>query len=275
VEVFVNNFKTIILLTLLTVLLVLIGSFVGGPRGMLLFFLIALAFNLGTYWFSDRIVLKMYRAKRAPDDSRLTEAVRRVSRLADAPMPKVYLIDSPHANAFATGRNPENAAVAATTGILNILDDNELEGVVAHEMAHIKNRDILIGTIASVIAGAITMLSRVAWFTGDEDDNPYVGIIIMIVAPIAALLIQMAVSRSREYAADQSGAGYVHNPSGLASALRKLHRASRKVGLNANPATAHMFIVNPLTAKGVANMFSTHPPIEERVARLEAMSRGF
>lgn len=269
-----NNFKTFILLALLTIFLVLLGSFIGGVRGMVLFFLIALAFNVGTYWFSDKIVLKMYRAKPAPEDSRLTGTVRRVSQMAGVPMPKAYLIDSPHANAFATGRNPQNAAVAATTGILDILDDRELEGVIAHEMAHIKNRDILIGTIAAVIAGAITMISRLAWFTGDEDDNPYVGIVIMIVAPIAALLIQMAISRSREYAADQSGAGYVHNPSGLASALKKLHQASRKVRMNANPATAHMFIVNPLSARGLANLFSTHPPLEDRVARLEAMSRG-
>ena len=270
-----NNLKTFILLALLTVVLVLVGSFIGGVRGMMLFFIIALGINMISYWFSDRIVLKMYRAQPAPENSRLTETVRQVARLAGVPMPKVYLIDSPHANAFATGRNPEHAAVAATTGILDILDDNELQGVVAHELAHVKHRDILIGTVAAVIAGAITMLSRLAWFTGgDDDDNPYMGIIIMIIAPIAALLIQMAVSRSREYAADESGAGFVHNPRGLASALRKLHQSSQQVRINANPATAHMFIVNPLSAKGLANMFSTHPPVEERIARLEALTRG-
>jgi len=242
---------------------------------MVIFFIIALAFNLGNYWFSDKIILRMYKAKPAPDNSRLTETVRRVSQMAGIPMPKVYIIDKPHANAFATGRNPHNAAVAATTGLLDILDNQELEGVVAHELAHVKNRDILIGTIAAVIAGAITMVSRLAWFTGgDDNDNPYLGILIMITAPIAALLIQMAVSRSREYAADQTGAGFVHNPIGLASALEKLHISSHKKRLNANPATAHMFIINPLSAKGMASLFSTHPPIEERIARLRAFSRG-
>jgi len=186
-------------------------------------------------------------------------------------MPKVYLIDNPHTHAFATGRNPKHAAVAATTGILEILDDEELKGVVAHEMAHVRNRDILIGTIAAVIAGAITIISRLGWFMGsDEDRNPLIAVIVMITAPIAALLIQMAVSRSREYAADETGAGIVHNPMGLASALRKLHLASQRRRMQVNPATAHMFIVNPLSAKGFANMFSTHPPIEERIARLEA-----
>ena len=255
--------------------MVLVGNYIGGTQGMMFFFLLALAFNLGTYWFSDKIVLKMYRAQPAGEDTRLTKTVRRVAQMAGVPMPKVYIINSPHANAFATGRNPQNAAVAATSGILDILDDTELEGVVAHELAHVKNRDILIGTIASVIAGAVTMLSRLAWFMGgDDDDNPYAGIVIMILAPIAAILIQMAVSRSREYAADKSGAGFVHNPHGLASALRKLHNSSKKIGLKANPATAHMFIVNPLSARGLANLFSTHPPVEERIARLEGIARG-
>ncbi len=268
-----NNLKTFFLLAILTVLLVLVGSYIGGVRGMVFFFVLALAFNIGTYWFSDKIVLKMYKAQPAPENSKLTQTVRRVSQMADLPMPKVYIIDSPHANAFATGRDPDHSAVAATSGILKLLDDNELEGVVAHELAHVKNRDILVGTIAAVIAGAITMISRLAWFMGsDEDDNPYAGIIIMILAPIAALLIQMAVSRSREYLADSSGAGYVHNPHGLASALRKLHQSAQKVGIRANPATAHLFIVNPLSAKGLANLFSTHPPVEERIARLEGRS---
>jgi heat shock protein HtpX len=238
---------------------------------MAFFFIIALIFNFVIYWFSDKIVLRMYRARPAPDDSRLTKAVRHVSQMAGLQMPKVCIIDSPHANAFATGRNPDNATVAATSRLLEILDDDELVGVVSHELAHIKNRDILIGTIAAVIAGAITMISRIAWFgAGDDNKNPYLGILIMITAPIAAMLIQMAISRSREYAADQTGADISHNPISLASALRKLHLASRKVRLNANPATVHMFIVNPLSAKGMANLFSTHPPVEERIARLEA-----
>jgi len=270
-----NSFKTIFLLVLLTVLLVWVGGYFGGTRGMIFFFILAIAFNLGTYWFSDKIVLKMYRAKPAPEDSQLTGTVRHVAQLAGLPMPRVFIIDSPHANAFATGRNPDHAAVAATTGLINILDQQELEGVIAHELAHVKNRDILIGTIAAIIAGAITMISRLAWFTGGDDDrNPYMGIIIIITAPIAAFLIQMAVSRSREYAADQTGAGFVHNPKGLASALRKLHMSARKVKLKANPATAHMFIVNPLSAKGVASLFSTHPPMEERIARLEGSDKG-
>lgn len=270
-----NSFKTIFLLILLTVLLVLVGDFIGGTQGMLLFFVLALVFNLGTYWFSDKIVLKMYHAQPAPENSKLTGTVRHVAQLAGLPMPKVYIIDSPHANAFATGRNPEHAAVAATAGLMNILDQQELEGVIAHELAHVKNRDILIGTIAAIIAGAITMISRLAWFTGGDDDrNPVMGIIIMITAPIAAFLIQMAVSRSREYAADQTGSGFIHNPLGLASALRKLHLSAQKVKLNANPATAHMFIVSPLSAKGLTNLFSTHPPMEERIARLEGLSRG-
>jgi heat shock protein HtpX len=269
-----NNLKTAFLLILLTILLVLVGNLIGGAQGMIFFFMIALVFNLGSYWFSDKIVLRMYRAQPAPDNSKLTETVRRVSQMAGLPMPKVYIINRPHANAFATGRNPNNAAVAATTGLLNLLNDQELDGVVAHELAHVRNRDILIGTVAAVIAGAVTIISRLAWFTGDDDNNPYLGILIMITAPIAAILIQMAVSRSREYAADQTGASVVHNPMGLASALQKLHLSSKKIRLNVNPATAHMFIVNPLSSKGMAGLFSTHPPVEERIARLRAMARG-
>ena len=270
-----NNFKTWLLLALMTVLLVLIGDWFGGTRGMLIFFILALAFNFVGYWFSDKIVLKMYRAQPAPEDSRITRTVRRVSQLAVLPMPKVYIINAPYANAFATGRNPQHAAVAATQGILNLLDDQELEGVIAHEMSHVRNRDILIGTIAAVIAGAITLISRLAWFTGGDDNrNPYMGILIMITAPIAALLIQMAVSRSREYEADHTGAEIVRNPLGLASALRKLESSSKRIKTNVNPATAHMFIVNPLSRRGFASLFSTHPPIEERIARLEAMAHG-
>ncbi len=272
-----NSLKTFILLAALTVLLILIGDLVGGPRGMMLFFIIALLMNIMTYWFSDKIVLAMYGAKPAPDNSRLTAITRQVVQAAGIPMPKVYLIEADHANAFATGRNPNHAAVCATSGILSLLNDEELKGVIAHEIAHIKNRDILIATIAAVIAGAITMISRTAFFFGGRDDenrNPILGIVILITAPIAAFLIQMAISRSREYMADATGASIIHNPYGLASALRKIHLASQRVGINANPATAHMFIINPLSARGFASLFSTHPPVEERIARLEAMTGG-
>jgi len=272
-----NSFKTIFLLVALTVLLVFVGNLIGGRQGMILFFVIALAMNLGTYWFSDKIILTMYKAKPAPEDSRLARLARPLAQSAGIPMPKVYEIDAPYANAFATGRNPQHAAVCATTGIMNILDDGELSGLIAHELAHVKNRDILIGTIAAVIAGAISMIAHTAMFFGggnDEDRNPILGIILMITAPIAAMLIQMAISRSREYAADETGAAVSHNPLGLASALRKIHMAAQKVTVNANPATAHMFIINPLSGKNFANLFSTHPPVEERIARLEAMARG-
>jgi len=270
-----NNFKTTLLLVSLTVLLVLIGGYFGGARGMMFFFLLAVGFNFISYWFSDKIVLAMYKAKPAPENSRVINTVRRVSQQAGLPMPKSYIIEAGYANAFATGRNPEHAAVAVTTGILDLLDDTELEGVIAHEMAHIGNRDILIGSIAAVFAGAITIISRLAFFTGsDEESNPYLGILIMITAPIAAILIQMAISRSREYAADSTGAGYVHNPMGLAAALEKLHRSKGKRKSTVNPATAHMFIVNPLTARGITSWFSTHPPVDERIKRLKALVGG-
>jgi len=272
-----NSLKTFLLLAALTVLLILIGDLVGGPRGMMVFFIIALLMNIMTYWFSDKIVLAMYGAKPAPEDSRLTAITRQVVQAAGIPMPKVYMIQADHANAFATGRNPNHAAVCATSGILSLLNDEELKGVIAHEIAHIKNRDILIATMAAVIAGAITMISRTAFFFGGRDDenrNPILGIVILITAPIAAFLIQMAISRSREYMADATGASIIHNPRGLASALRKIHLASQRVGINANPATAHMFIINPLSARGFASLFSTHPPVEERIARLEAMTGG-
>ncbi len=272
-----NSLKTFLLLAALTVLLILIGDLVGGPRGMMVFFIIALLMNILTYWFSDKIVLAMYGAKPAPENSRLAEITRQVVQAAGIPMPKIYMIEADHANAFATGRNPSHAAVCATTGILSLLNDEELKGVIAHEIAHIRNRDILIATMAAVIAGAITMISRTAFFFGGRDDenrNPILGIIILITAPIAAFLIQMAISRSREYMADATGASIIHNPRGLAAALRKIHFAAQRVGINANPATAHMFIINPLSARGFASLFSTHPPVEERIARLEAMTGG-
>jgi heat shock protein HtpX len=272
-----NSFKTIFLLVALTVLLVIIGDLIGGTQGMVFFFGMALVFNLGSYWFSDKIVLKLYKAKPAPEDSRLGKITRQVAQMAGIPMPKVYIMEAPHANAFATGRNPQHAAVCATTGILDLLDDQELTGVIAHEVAHVKNRDILNATIAAVIAGAITMISRMAFFFGGSDNenrNPIIGIVVMITAPIAAFLIQMAISRSREYVADQTGAQISHNPLGLASALRKISLASKKVGINANPATAHMFIINPLSGRNFGAMFSTHPPVEERIARLQAIAGG-
>jgi heat shock protein HtpX len=269
------------LMTGLTLVLLWAGNALGGQSGMTIALVFALAMNAFSYWFSDKLVLKMYRAREiskaeAPE---LYEMVRRLARKADLPMPRVYIINQPQPNAFATGRNPEHAAVAVTTGIMKILNVDELEGVIGHELAHVKHRDILIGTVAATIAGAISYLAHMAqWamiFGGrdDDDGNPLVAIVMMIVAPIAAMLIQMAISRSREYAADAGGAKIAGNPGHLADALRKLHSASQQMPMKAEPATAHMFIVNPLSGAKMAKLFSTHPPMEERVARLESMSR--
>lgn len=274
-----NTLKTGLLMVVLTVMLVALGGILGGRSGMTFALVIAFGLNFFSYWFSDKIVLKMYRAQevneaQAPE---LFSIVRRLAQKGNLPMPKVYIIDQPQPNAFATGRNPAHGAVAVTTGIMNILSGEELEGVLAHELSHIKNRDILVGTIAATIAGAISYLAQMAqWaliFGGrdDEDGNPFVAIIMMIVAPIAALLVQMAISRSREYGADKGGADLSGNPLYLANALKKLQYASQKMPMNANPATAHMFIVNPLRGGGMARLFSTHPPMDERIARLEAM----
>jgi heat shock protein HtpX len=279
-----NTLKTAFLLTLLTLLLVFIGQLVGGKSGMMIALVFAAVMNLGAYWFSDKIVLTMYRAKpiTESDNPRLYSLIRRTAAEAGLPMPKVYVIPTQNPNAFATGRNPKHAAVAVTAGILKILDEDELEGVISHEMAHVRNRDILTGSIVATIAGAISMLAYMAqWgailggFGGRDSENRGggLGLLVMaIVAPLAALLIQMAISRSREYAADQSGAKISHKPLALANALRKLEYAGRRMPLEANPSTAHLFIVNPLSGKGMANLFSTHPPIEERVARLESMA---
>ena len=275
-----NTFKTAALLTGLTLILVYGGAYLGGQSGMTIALIFALAMNAFTYWFSDKLVLKMYKAKEVNEAEapELFSMVRRLAQKAGLPMPKVYIINQPQPNAFATGRNPAHAAVAVTSGIMNILSSEELEGVLGHELAHIQHRDILIGTVAATIAGAISFLAQMAqWamiFGGRGDDrrgNPLVMIIMMIVTPIAAMLIQMAISRSREYEADAGGAKIAGNPRHLASALKKLHMASQQIPLKAQPATAHMFIVNPLTAKGLSKLFSTHPPMEERVARLEAM----
>ena len=250
-----NMLKTMLLMTGLTLVLLWAGNAMGGRSGMTIALIFALAMNAFSYWFSDRIVLKMYKAQEASraDAPELYEMLRRLSRKADIPMPRIYIINQPQPNAFATGRNPEHAAVAVTTGIMRILSAEELEGVIAHELAHVKNRDILIGTVAATIAGAISYLAYMAqWamiFGGrdDDDGNPLVALIMMIVAPVAAMLIQMAISRSREYAADAGGAKITGNPRYLANALRKLHSASQQIPMKAEPATAYMIIVNPLS----------------------------
>ena len=277
-----NTLKTGFLLALLTVLFVLIGNYVGGQGGMVMAFAFAVLMNAGAYWFSDKIVLRMYRAQEvteadAPD---LHSMVRRLATAASVPMPKVYIIPTDSPNAFATGRNPQHAAVAVTQGIMRILTSDELEGVLAHEMAHVKNRDILIGTIAATLAGAVMMLARFAQFAAifggggrdREEGGGGLGLLAMaILAPIGAMLVQMAVSRSREYQADASGARFCGRPESLARALEKIAGASRRVPLQASAATAHMFILSPLSGRGMMSLFSTHPPVEKRVEKLRAM----
>ncbi|SNB46241.1 zinc metalloprotease HtpX [Geobacter sp. DSM 9736] len=282
-----NRLKTTFLLSLLTVLMVLMGSAIGGKTGMVFAFFMAAAMNFFSYWFSDKIVLKMYGAQEIGehDHPAFYGMVRRLAIQAGLPMPRVYIIPSESPNAFATGRNPDNAAVAATEGILRILSPEELEGVMAHELAHVQNRDILVGTIAATFAGAISMLgSMLQWGAmlgaGRNDDEEGAGgivgsLVMAIIAPIAAMLIQMAVSRSREYLADETGARICGRPLALANALRKLHTASHMIPMQeAKPASAHMFIVNPLSGGSLLKLFSTHPPMEERIARLEGMARG-
>jgi len=279
-----NTLKTVVLLTFLTVLLVFVGGALGGQNGMIIAFMMALVMNFVSYWFSDKIVLAMYKAQpvteaQAPD---LHAMIRRLTQKAGLPMPKVYIIPEEALNAFATGRNPEHGVVAVTEGIMRALDREELEGVIAHELAHIKHRDILTGTIVATIAGAISMLAQMAhWamiFGGgrrddsDEGGSPVVALVMMIVAPIAAMLVQMAISRTREYEADKGGAAIAGNPYGLANALLKLERGAQIVPMHdAKPATAHMFIMNPLTGGGLMKLFSTHPPIAERVKRLKEL----
>jgi len=277
-----NAAKTALLLGALTGLMMFIGRYLGGNQGMVIAFAFAIMMNFGAYWFSDKIVLKMYRARpvseaEAPDLHRM---VRQLAQQAGLPMPKICVMPSESPNAFATGRNPEHAVVAVTQGILRLLDDNELKGVLAHELAHVKHRDILIGSIAATLAGAIMMVASMArWaalFGGlggrdDDDGGGVIGLIAMsILAPMAAMLIQMAISRSREYAADAAGASFSGSPRGLASALKKIAASSRRVPMKAEPATAHMFIMNPLSGKSLMNLFSTHPPVEERIRRLTA-----
>ncbi len=279
-----NMLKTGMLLGVLTALFVVIGYGLGGQQGMVVAFVLAFLMNVLSYWVSDKIVLAMYGAKPMSEAEapRLYAIVRRLATRAQIPMPLVYLIPTDTPNAFATGRNPEHAAVAVTEGIMRILDEDELEGVLAHELSHVKNRDVLIATIAATLAGAITYLAHMmqwaAIFGGgrasddDERGGSAIGMLFMaIIAPIAALLVQLAVSRAREYQADASGARLAGRTWGLAKALEKLETASRAAPMAANPATAHLFIVNPLSGQTLMRLFSTHPPIEERVARLRAM----
>jgi heat shock protein HtpX len=276
-----NGFKTFILLFSLSVLLLLVGQAIGGRSGMTIALILAGAMNLISYWFSDKIVLAMYGAKEV-SETELPEVHRIVNNLCQISgqeKPKVYLMPSPSPNAFATGRDPKHSAVAVTAGIVKLLSKSELEGVISHELSHIKNRDILVATIAATIATAIFHLADMAkWaaiFGGRRDDdregNPIVFIAMIIVAPIAAMLIQLAISRSREYLADETGARLCGNPMSLASALKKLAGGTERIPLDAQPATAHMFIINPFSGGGIFKLFSTHPPIEERIERLERM----
>ncbi len=279
-----NMMKTAILMAAITALFMAIGQMMGGQAGMMLALLVAVGMNFFSYWFSDKMVLKMYRARQVDAQSapRFYAMVQELAQKAELPMPKVYLIDESAPNAFATGRNPANAAVAATTGIINALTERELRGVMAHELAHVKHRDILISTISATMAGAISMLANFAMFFGGRDNegrpaNPIVGIAVAILAPLAASLIQMAISRAREFEADRGGAEISGDPQALASALQKIHRLAQGLPMEAaerHPETAQMMIMNPLSAGGIKGMFSTHPATEERVARLMAMARG-
>ena len=274
-----NWFKTTLLLGLMTALVVLIGKLIGGQQGMIYAFFLAMGMNFISYYFSDKIVLRMYRAREATpmENSRLYEIVHQIAQKAKLPMPRVYIIPEDSPNAFATGRNREHAVVAVTEGLLRLMDTDEVTGVLSHEMAHIKNRDILIGSIAATMAGAIMIIANMArWsaFLGGRSSNDRggsnaIGLLIMsILAPVAAMLIQMAISRSREYQADSTGAVFAGNPGGLARALEKLGAYSKRIPMQSSPNTAHMFIVNPLKGGNLSTLFSTHPPLEERIARL-------
>lgn len=278
-----HTFKTIVLMVFLSVFFIFVGSLIGGKQGATIALILALAMNFFAYFFSHKIVLAMYGAREVSEAEapELYNMVRRLAQRAGLPMPKVYIIDSEQPNAFATGRSPKHGVVAVTTGIMRILNREELEGVIGHELAHIKHRDILISTIAATIAGAISYLGQMAmWasiFGGGKNDenegsNPIVALIMLIVAPIIAMIIQLAISRAREYAADEGGAQIAGNPLYLANALRKLHYASQQIPMDANPGTAHLFIVNPLSGKSIMKLLSTHPPIEDRIERLEKMA---
>lgn len=269
--------RTVLLLGALTGLLLVVGNAIAGEAGLTYALVFAAIMNLGAYWFSDKLVLAMTRAREvgprdAPD---LWNVVRRVAEKSNVPMPKVYIVDQPQPNAFATGRDPQHAAVAATTGILQILDARELEGVLAHELGHVLNRDTLVSAIAATIGGAITYLAYMAmWFGGGRDrgTHPLVGLLAFLLAPLAATLIRLAISRGREFGADEAGARTTNDPLALASALAKLENARRHVPMDINPATAHIFFVNPLSGEAVTGLFSTHPPTAERIRRLRAMA---
>ena len=278
-----NLMKTAILMAAITALFMLIGRWMGGQAGMMLALAVAVGMNFFSYWFSDKIVLKMYNAREVDDSTapQFVAMVRELAQRANLPMPKVYLIDEDAPNAFATGRNPEHAAVAATTGIIRVLSERELRGVMAHELAHVKHRDILLSTISATMAGAIGMLASFGMmFGGRSSDgrpaNPIAGILVAILAPLAASLIQMAISRAREFEADRGGAEISGDPAALASALDKIHRYAQGIPLGPaerHPETAQMMIMNPLSAGGLRGLFSTHPPTEERVAALMAMAQ--
>lgn len=274
-----STLKTTFLMALLTVMLVFLGNAIAGENGAIMAFFMAAAMNFFSYWYSDKVVLRMYRAQEVSESQspQLYATVRRLTQQARLPMPKVYIIPNQTPNAFATGRDPEHAAVAVTEGIMRMLSQDELEGVIAHELAHIKHRDILIGSVAATIAGAINMLYYIGFFFGgsdDDDGSPLGRILMLILAPIAAMLIQMAISRSREFAADRGGAEICGKPLALASALQNLERGVEQIPMKANQASAHMFIVNPLRGGGVTKLFSTHPSTEERVQKLRELARG-
>jgi heat shock protein HtpX len=275
-----NGLKTALLLGALSGMLLLIGEYMGGQQGLILAFGFAALMNLGSYWFSDKIVLRMYHAQEVGTSHPLYQMTQRLAQKAGLPMPKVYIIPDPSPNAFATGRNPEHAAVAATEGIMQALAPHELEGVIAHELAHVRHRDILISSVAATIAAAVMMLARMAMFagmfTGGRSDreggsNPIALLAMLIFAPMAAMMIQMAISRSREFAADAGAARITGNPHALAEALRKIDAMAKRRPLDANPATAHMFIVKPFSGQGLMSLFSTHPPTE---ARIQALLKG-
>jgi heat shock protein HtpX len=275
-----NGLKTALLLGLLSGVLLALGQVLGGTNGLVLAFVFAAIMNLGSYWFSDKIVLRMYRAQEVGPGHRLYGIVERLTRQAMMPMPKVYVIPDPSPNAFATGRNPDHAAVAATEGILQVLSDAELEGVIGHELTHVKNRDILISSVAATIAAAIMMVGRMAMYAGmfggyggrdgdrDRGSNPIALLAMIVLAPLAAMLIQMWISRTREFAADAGGARIAGNPYGLVEALKKIDAISKRVPMDANPATAHMFIIKPFSGAGLMALFSSHPPTEARIRAL-------